>query len=360
MVIEENYRQHPAVSNSDLKLLKRPYDFYRYKILGEEQETKDVFRIGSLFDTYCFDKDSFKDKYVLCDVEAPSNAYHVEYVENRIAGMDPVVAYKNSKYKTDNKTDDQISKKAAELEEEYKDYIEFYANVGDRTIYTEQDSYAINAMASSIMSHKLSAEYIFADSSLDDASKSSKKGKDFFTHLRLTGEINGVQLKGELDRLMIDHDNKAIHIIDLKTTSQPIYNFGWSARKFDYYMQLFIYTELALKYLEELYKDDSSFSILDWKVHQCFVAVESVAPYECRVFRIPKLVNFDCGARLTKMLEAYKWHVKKDIWNQTYESYINGGYHDIDYMPSNEFKETYENNKIVSIVDDVISNSRNN
>ena len=38
---KENYRSHEAVSHSDLKLLSRPSEFHRVKLLGEEREQKD-------------------------------------------------------------------------------------------------------------------------------------------------------------------------------------------------------------------------------------------------------------------------------------------------------------------------------
>jgi len=303
---KENYRSHEAVSHSDLKLLSRPSEFHRVKILGEEREQKDAYKIGTLLDTMLLDNAAFKENFVLCEKTAPSNAYHVSYVEGRLAGLDPLEAYCASTYKTDGKKEADLKKKADELEAEYGEYIKESLSIGDRTPYSADDDYKLHAMHSAILNHKAASRLLLAD---------GDPNCNYFNHMSMVFPIGTIKVKGQLDRLIIDEKKKIAYVVDLKTTSSPLSNFHWSAKKYGYYNQLFIYAEAAM-------------------------------------FSIPLQANYEAAEEVADMLRRYVWHTTKDEWRYTPEAFENDGIEEIDYTPSNKFfQKMIVSNGLVSTKD---------
>lgn len=322
---KSEYRAHKAVSHSDLKLLSRPSEFYRIKILGEEREQKEAYKIGTLFDTMLLDKEAFKENYLLCKEQAPTNAYHVSYVEKRLAGLEPIEAYRESKYKTADKSDADILKKANELESEYGGYIEEVLNIGDRTPYSLDDDHKLHLMHSAVLNHKAASRFLLAD---------GDPNCRYYNHFSITFPVRDIQVKGQLDRLIIDEAKKTAYVIDLKTTSSPLSSFHYSAKKYGYYNQLFIYAEGVTHFIESNYSFDPEFSLKDWTIIQIIVAVESTQPHECRVFSIPRLANVEASEEVSDMLARYKWHTENDVWNYTPEAFANDGVEPMDYVVS--------------------------
>lgn len=322
---KSEYRAHKAVSHSDLKLLSRPSEFHRVKILGEEREQKDAYKIGTLFDTMLLDKEEFKEKFVLQKEQAPSNAYHVSYVEGRLAGLEPLEAYLASTYKTDGKKEDALQKKADELEAEYGNYIKETLSIGDRIPYSEDDDHKLHLMHSAVLNHKAGSRFLLAD---------GDPNCRYFNHFSITFPIGDIQVKGQLDRLIIDEAKKIAYVVDLKTTSSPLSSFHYSAKKYGYYNQLFIYAEGVTHFLQNNYSFDPEFSLRDWTITQIIVAVESTQPHECRVFSIPRLANVEASEEVSDMLARYKWHTKNDVWNYTPEAFANNGVEPMDYVVS--------------------------
>lgn len=323
MIIEENYREHPALSNSDLKLLKRPSEFYAIKYGDEEREDKEVFRLGDMLDLKCFDPDSIEEKYILREAESPSSAYHKSYVEHRLEGLDPIEAY-SREYKTSNKSEEKIEKKAKELEERYKEYIQFVKDAEGKAEYTVEDEYAVSQMKMSIMGHQAAARLILADEGKDH--------EEFFSHLAIEFELGEIPFKGEIDRLIVDTKNKRIQVIDLKTTGRPIYSFGYQAKKYDYPRQLLIYGEGAAQFLKhrETIKEEE---IDEWKFQYLLVAVEKNEPHECRVFEVPRVAMIEASEDLKEKLSQYEWHKENDVWDRMPSYYENDGIEPLDYRP---------------------------
>jgi hypothetical protein len=61
--------------------------------------------------------------------------------------------------------------------------------------------------------------------------------------------VNGVECKALLDLLFIDHDEKKVYPIDLKTTGKSTADFGKSFVSFRYYLQAAFYTEAVRQWM---------------------------------------------------------------------------------------------------------------
>lgn len=73
------------------------------------------------------------------------------------------------------------------------------------------------------------------------------ENKEVFNELLMDVNINdkAFGLKGILDNLVINHDNKTIYINDIKTTSKELKDFPESIEFYNYWMQAAIYTTMV-------------------------------------------------------------------------------------------------------------------
>lgn len=93
--------------------------------------------------------------------------------------------------------------------------------------------------------------------------------------LKFKKNLNGVEYRCMMDECIVDHKNKIIIPIDLKTSSKKEWNFFKSFIKWNYHMQARLYYRLLL----ETIKDDAyfkDFTILDYR----FIVInkESLTP----------------------------------------------------------------------------------
>ena len=128
-----------------------------------------------------------------------------------------------------------------------------------------------NLMTDKIMSNDICADLI--------------KGQDY--EKPMIKEIEGAMWKGKAD--IINHDEKLV--IDLKTTGD-IDRFQWSAKKFNYDSQAYIY--------RELFGYEMLFIVIDKKTHQ-------IGMFDCS----PKF--YESGKeKVTKAIEVYDLFYKTD------------------------------------------------
>lgn len=85
-----------------------------------------------------------------------------------------------------------------------------------------------------------------------------------FYQLKFKGEYEGIQIRCMLDQMIVDHTNKVIHPIDLKTSYSSEWNFPSSFVKWGYWIQAQLYWYIVRQNLDkhELYKD---YKLLDFK-----------------------------------------------------------------------------------------------
>ena len=128
-----------------------------------------------------------------------------------------------------------------------------------------------NLMTDKIMANDICADLI--------------KGQDY--EKPMIKEIEGAMWKGKAD--IINHDEKLV--IDLKTTGD-IDRFQWSAKKFNYDSQAYIY--------RELFGYEMLFIVIDKKTHQ-------IGMFDCS----PKF--YESGKeKVTKAIEVYDLFYKTD------------------------------------------------
>ena len=130
---------------------------------------------------------------------------------------------------------------------------------------------------------------------------------------------------------MIDHNEKKIYPIDLKTTGKHVLSFSQSFVQWHYYIQAAFYTD-AVKYLRDnLYPELSGYSIELFK----FVVISSKDPMRPLVWETTDH-TISCGKEggfingryrkgYIELAKDMKWHIDRELYDYPREVYEGQG-----------------------------------
>lgn len=139
----------------------------------------------------------------------------------------------------------------------------------------------------------------------------------------------GLPVKGMLDRVLIDHENKIIHPYDLKTGSY--FNFLKNFWDFKYYLQGGMYTA-AIYYIIENHPEFKDYTVAPFR----FVYISRERPDLPLVYEMPKkFIEYGLKGWTTntgreykgilELVEDYKWYIENEEYNLTREVVENRG-----------------------------------
>jgi len=136
--------------------------------------------------------------------------------------------------------------------------------------------------------------------------------KEVFNEIPLECNINNKSfgLKGIIDNIVIDHDNKMIYINDIKTTSKDLKDFPESIEFYNYWMQAAIYsTIIAIKFINLI---DGGYQM---KFH--FVVIDKA--YQVYPFPVSDNTLNNWFNKLTDTLEKANWHYTNKNYELPYD-----------------------------------------
>lgn len=117
-------------------------------------------------------------------------------------------------------------------------------------------------------------------------------------------------LKGILDSLVVDHENKQIRINDVKTTSKDLKNFKESVEYYDYWMQAAIYLLMTTTKLKSLLT-------AGYTVEFNFVVIDKA--FNTYVFPVSQESLTEWSDKLYAALDKAKWHYEERKYDLPYE-----------------------------------------
>lgn len=136
--------------------------------------------------------------------------------------------------------------------------------------------------------------------------------REVFNEIQLDCGINDKSfgLKGIIDNLVFDHDNKMIYINDVKTTSKDLKDFPETVEFYSYWMQAAIYnTMVAVKYMNLI---DAGYKM---KFH--FVVIDR--SYNVYPFPVSDNTMNTWFTKLTEVLDKADWHYQNRNYMLPYE-----------------------------------------
>jgi hypothetical protein len=324
-----NYRNTKAVSNSIMGIYEDDFkSFVRYWVDGIPfpERKDDALTMGSVIDTLLTTPEEFNHRFITYQGEAPRG--QMLTFCNALASLPGKMednyqaAYNTVGYKRKSDTLEVIIGR-------FQPYIKFYEyskQSGSKTVLTLDQ---INK-ATTIVEELTWGTYTrkFTNAKTTDT-KTVYNQLELFTH-RL-----GIPVKGALDRVIVDHENKTVQPLDFKS-SYNVEEFPTSYVKWRYYRQGSFYTDLLGDWMGE--QGLSDYTILPFIFIVCSTSGGKHYLYEQSQNDIEKA---KVGGELTNGTRVKGWeeilnelnYLTNTDWEFPYNAVINRG-----LIPLNIFK----------------------
>jgi len=130
-----------------------------------------------------------------------------------------------------------------------------------------------------------------------------------------------MKFNSRLDRLIIDHKNKVIKLIDLKKT-KSLRNFRKSFEDLEYNRQLAFYW-MAVHFM--FTHSFPEYNIDEYKKETYIVAIQVNQLIECKVFEISEEDLHNGTMEIEKLMIEISWHLVNDKWDYSKQYYIGNG-----------------------------------
>ena len=312
------YEDNTRISNSAIGwFLKKGPRYLKDMLDGKEEGISAKYLDkGTMIHMYLLQPEEFWSNYMIIDYEKPKTAQQLAFCEayfssTEIVEEDKLInAYKAS-YSGNNMSKDAMLKKAKELQLKFAEYIEFLDKNQTYTVISFVDLNMLKNIKKNIDSHIKANELLTDQPGVECHNE---------FHINWEAEKQGVSCKSLLDRVKIDHANKKITLIDLKTTAD-VYNFKHSVEEYDYYRQIAFYI-LALTW----YMKDQGYDIEDYDIEAYIVAIQSNSNNEVRVFNMLNAKELLARKDLiADTLTEISYHYQTGNWDHTREYYENNG-----------------------------------
>lgn len=319
------YEDLTRISNSNIGwFLKKGPRYLKEMLDGKEGLKASFLDKGTMIHEYILQPEEFWKDYIILDFAVPKVKQQKDLLEfySSARSIDPFAseddillmsyeaAYNNTKSK------EKKIQEAKELVETYQNYIEYFRNKDSKKVISFADLNMLKTIKKNMEDHKKANELLF------------KYPETFEVHNEFhinweypnASTLGDLPCKSLLDRVMIDHTNKKIILVDIKTTAD-VYNFKHSIEEFDYCRQLAYYW-LAIHWY---FKNELKLNIEEYEYETYIVAVQSHDGYEVRVFKFnPKTIE----ERLVTIDYAIKriaWHKNNNLWDHMKEYYDEDG-----------------------------------
>lgn len=334
IITEETYRAIPSLSSSDLRLFSIDRKkFYKTKVLLEErdEEYSKALLIGSISHCLLLEPENFESKFFLSVCEKPPTGMLLTFTESlykhTIACMDEEgvvtrefselaqLAYEESGYKI---TLEAVLKKFAGEGERY-----YYQLREAKTRGLEVVCVDDLAIANKIVQIIKEDEFVGPIFSDELEGLNEVKVESF--------DLDGIEMKAMLDRIIIDRKNKTIQLYDLKVVfdNQNFYREYWLKKKA--YIQAFVYWRALMAGTLDLGFNYADYEILP----PIFIAADSGCHYQPLLYtmKVSDLDKAEYGFMesgrfyegVSTILSEIKFCKENNIWNISKKAYENKG-----------------------------------
>lgn len=312
------YEDNTRISNSSIGWFLRKGPKYLRDMLDGKEKGLDLPQLkkGTMIHEYILQPEEFWKDYIILEYEVPkvkqqkdfciAYANSLELVEDKKL----LEAYRSSYSNT--KSSEIALNEARELYKKYKTYIEALQSEKDNKIpISFADLEMLKKIKKNLEEHEAANKLLF------DVPTTYNCHNEF----HINWEYDNVPCKSLLDRVMFDHVNKKIILIDLKTTSN-VYDFKHSVEEFDYYRQLAFYICAITWYMLEVL----NYNVDDYDLECYIIAIQTNGNYEVRVFDMfneEELLNRK--DIISNTIQEISYHISSGNWEHTRKYYENEG-----------------------------------
>ncbi len=319
------YEDLTRISNSNIGwFLKKGPRYLKEMLDGKEGLKASFLDKGTMIHEYILQPEEFWKDYIILDFAVPKVKQQKDLLEfySTARLVDPFASEDNILLKSyeaaynNNKSKEKKIQEAKELVELYQNYIEYFRNKDSKKVISFADFNMVKAIKKNMEDHKKANELLF------------KYPETFEVHNEFhinweypnASTLGDLPCKSLLDRVMIDHTNKKIILVDIKTTAD-IYNFKHSIEEFDYCRQLAYYW-LAIHWY---FKNELKLNIEEYEYETYIIAVQSHDGYEVRVFKFNPETIEERLVTIDYAIKRIAWHKNNDLWDHMKEYYDEDG-----------------------------------
>jgi hypothetical protein len=277
LMSEPEYREVQAVSYSMLSgVSKSPASLINTTRLSTPSLT-----YGSAVDTLCFDgEEVFKQKFIINSAASPSKVVEeivrevitvVVQQKGSIQGTlddydDLILSIGRAKKYGDGWKDETIIRKVKD--EAGRDLFEFLKEADGKLILDTLEYQNVINTVNTLYTHEFSRKWLTVN---DD--------EEIVFQFPVFWKYKGVNCKCLFDIIKVDHKNKVIYPVDLKTTYDHVLGFPYNYIKWSYVIQSSFYSE-SLKYFKLEYPEFFDYRIDYFR----FLVVSSQDPFKPLVY----------------------------------------------------------------------------
>lgn len=315
------YEDNTRISNSAIGwFLKKGPRYLRDMLDGKEEGMSAKFlEKGTMIHEYILQPEEFWKDYEILDFEVPKvkqqrdlcEYYSSHKLTDPLADDDKLLleAYNNSYNNT--KSAEIRKNEAKKIVETYSDYINYLQISTTKKVISFADLNMLKQIKQNLQEHVAANKLLF----------NVPTTYTCHNEFHINWQYKNIDCKSLLDRVMFDHVNKKIILIDLKTTSD-IYNFKHSVEEFDYYRQIAFYLCAITWYM----LNELNLNVDDYDLEAYIIAIQTNDKYEVRVFNMfneeELLKRKDI---ISEALTEISYHISSNNWEHTRKYYENDG-----------------------------------
>lgn len=340
-ITKEAFHAVQGVSYSKLSKLADGPQAYRLSL--EQPATGSGLDLGSVVDKLLTGPETFLDEFYVMTADKPESEMMIAFVETLVSTGNREEAWRRSGYKIG------LEQVFGKFQKEGKAYFDALILGKDKKIIDVEMAMKANQIVSELKSNLFTKNYFIAennnveirfqfnmiwDINVQDLTVEVEHPEYnvFITHLI------PLKAKGIIDILKIDHEQKLINIIDIKTGAEGFWKSFW---RFKYYLQGSMYYYGTIATLSKEYPDY-------WIMPTKFIYVDTNLFYPPRIYSMTGN-DVICGkhgyyakspSNNNEIKLKYKgyeqlaaelmWHQKMDRWDYPYEVYMTEGEVEID------------------------------
>lgn len=319
------YEDLTRISNSNIGwFLKKGPKYLKEMLDGKEGLKASFLDKGTMIHEYILQPEEFWKDYIILDFAVPKVKQQKDLLEfystarlvDPFASEDDILIISYEAAYNNNKSKEKKIQEAKELVELYQNYIEYFRNKDSKKVISFADLNMLKAIKKNMEDHKKANELLF------NYPETFEVHNEFHINWEYpnASSLGDLPCKSLLDRVMIDHTNKKIILVDIKTTAD-VYNFKHSVEEFDYCRQLAYYW-LAIHWY---FKNELKLNIEEYEYETYIVAVQSHDGYEVRVFKFNSKAIEERLVTIDYAIKRIAWHKNNNLWDHMKEYYDEDG-----------------------------------
>ena len=317
----------------DRKAYAREY-IYKDKV---DKEEKSFLTIGSIVDCLTLTPEEFDDRFLIVkEVKGPTGQMmdytncllnksitHINGWEEIIPLDDEIMlsCYEQVGFKRD--TFDKVKYRFEKEGREYYDFLikKRQEGIGNKTVITNNDYELAVRISEGLKKSPITGILI---------NRTSDDRTTVINQLPVVFEYNDYQLKSLMDKVVIDHDKKIIHLYDLKTAYNPE-EFENNYYRFNYYIQASLYWIALRKWAQKKGYIDRGYTVN----HMKFIVCDNTNYYSPLIYKtteehyVQAISGFYREGKyhkgLNQIINELKWHKRNNIWNISHDNFKEEG-----------------------------------